>query len=71
MQIGIYLFVSQIESTQVKQHISSSFETNYMDNSSHPDDGDKNAIFGCSPDNLYIPINKSCMTFPWKLHNGT
>lgn len=37
MQI-LYLFVSQIEFTQVKQQVSSSFETNYTDNSSYPDD---------------------------------
>lgn len=33
-----YLFVSQMEFTQVKQQVSSSFETNYTDNSSYPDD---------------------------------
>jgi len=40
MQIFIYLFVSQMEFTQVKQHLSSSFKTNYMDNSSYQDDSD-------------------------------
>lgn len=40
MQICIYLFVSQMEFTQVKQHLSSSFETNYMDNATYPDDRD-------------------------------
>lgn len=38
LNANLYLFVSQMEFTQVKQQVSSSFETNYTDNSSYPDD---------------------------------
>lgn len=40
LNANLYLFVSQMEFRQVKQHLSSSFETNYMDNSSYPDNSD-------------------------------